>query len=52
LRAEFVPPGGLLLEEIAPGIELQRDVLYRMAVQPVMDASPRIMSPEFLTAPA
>ena len=42
---------GLLLEEIAPGIDLQHDVLDRMAFRPVVDATPRIMSPEFFTAP-
>jgi acyl CoA:acetate/3-ketoacid CoA transferase len=51
-RAVFRLTGrGLSLEEIAPGIDLQRDVLDRMAFQPVMDANPRIMSPEFFTAP-
>ena len=43
---------GLSLEEIAPGIELQSDVLDRMGFSPLMDASPRVMSPEFFTAPA
>lgn len=34
---------GLELLEIAPGMDLQRDVLDRMAFAPVMDQAPRLM---------
>ena len=36
-------PDGLELVEIAPGVDLQRDILARMAFAPVMHAPPRLM---------
>ena len=36
-------PGGLALTEIAPGVDLQRDILARMAFTPLMPEPPRLM---------
>jgi len=36
-------PKGLELTEIAPGVDLERDILSRMAFRPVMDAEPVLM---------
>jgi len=36
-------PEGLELIEIAPGVDLQRDILDRMAFRPVMGCEPRLM---------
>lgn len=36
-------PAGLLLTEIAPGIDLQRDILDRMDFLPLMPTTPRLM---------
>lgn len=44
-RAVFRLTGdGLLLVEIAPGIDLQRDILDRMAFMPIIESTPTIMS--------
>lgn len=45
-RAVFrLTPGGVALSEIAPGIDLQRDVLDRMSFQPLFPKQPTLMSP-------
>lgn len=44
---------GIELIEIAPGVDLRRDVLNRMGFTPLMPASPRLMDPRFfLPGPA
>lgn len=42
-------PRGLLLSEVAPGIDLQRDILERMAFAPIVDA-PRPMDARLFDA--
>lgn len=43
-RAVFeMTPEGLVLREIAPGIDLERDVLARMDFAPLMPETPRLM---------
>jgi propionate CoA-transferase len=45
-------PKGLELIEIAPGVDLERDILARMAFRPIMDQPPRLMDPRiFLPEP-
>ena len=36
-------PEGLELTEIAPGVDLQKDILDRMAFQPIMQGQPKLM---------
>lgn len=36
-------PEGLELAEIAPGVDLQKDILDRMAFEPIMTAEPKLM---------
>ena len=36
---------GMELTEIAPGVDLQRDILDQMDFEPVMDGQPRLMDP-------
>ena len=43
-------PEGVALEEIAPGVDLDRDILDRMSLQPVMNQPPRGMPAEHFTA--
>jgi propionate CoA-transferase len=38
-------PAGLHLAEIAPGIDLTRDILDRLPFRPIVDAPPRTMDP-------
>ena len=38
-------PDGLELTEIAPGIDLQRDILDRMEFAPILDREPALMDP-------
>ena len=50
-RAVFRLTGeGLALEEVAPGVDLDRDVLERMGFRPVMKDRPRVMSADYFTA--
>jgi propionate CoA-transferase len=45
-------PGGLALIEIAPGVDLARDILAHMTFQPILQAPVRTMDPRiFLDAP-
>ena len=43
-------PKGLELIEIAPGIDLERDILARMAFAPVIEATPRLMDERIFRA--
>ena len=50
-RAVFRLTGeGLALEEVAPGVDLDRDVLERMGFRPLMKDRPRVMSADYFTA--
>ena len=43
-RAVFgLTPQGVELREIAPGLDLERDVLAHMGFQPLMPSPPRVM---------
>lgn len=41
---------GIVLEEIAPGVDLQRDILDRMGFQPLMPRPPRLIDPQHFGA--
>jgi propionate CoA-transferase len=43
--------GGLELIEIAPGVDMERDILARMAFRPIMDRPPRLMDPRIFRQP-
>lgn len=50
-RAVFrLTPKGVVLEEIAPGVDLQRDILDRMGFTPLMNGQPRVMNPKHFGA--
>ena len=50
-RAVFrLTPQGLLLAEVAPGVDVRRDVLERMEFAPLMPTEPTVMSEKFFTA--
>ena len=52
-RAVFeLTPSGVRLTEIAPGVDLQQDVLGRMGFIPLMPESPAIMDVRHFQAPA
>ena len=40
---------GLVLTEIAPGLDLERDVLAKMAFRPLMPEPPKVMDPRIFT---
>ena len=49
-RAVFrLTPDGLRLDEIAPGVDLQTDILDRMAFAPIVPAAPRLMAASHFT---
>lgn len=49
-RAVFeLAPGGVVLAEVAPGIDVRRDVLDRMEFAPLVPAPPRVMDPAHFT---
>jgi propionate CoA-transferase len=43
-------PSGVALTEVAPGIDLRRDVLERMGFTPLMPREPDIMPTHYFTA--
>ncbi|WP_295393335.1 acyl CoA:acetate/3-ketoacid CoA transferase [uncultured Thiodictyon sp.] len=45
-------PEGLELIEIAPGVDLARDILARMDFRPIMEAPPRLMDARIFRHPA
>lgn len=43
-RAVFdLTPEGVVLRDVAPGVDLERDILARMDFEPIMPAPPRLM---------
>ena len=49
-RAVFtLTPDGVRLDEVAPGIDLEADVLRRMAFRPLLPHAPRLMAAELFT---
>jgi acyl CoA:acetate/3-ketoacid CoA transferase len=50
-RAVFaLAPDGMVLAEIAPGVDVRRDILERMAFRPLVPAEPAVMAKDFFTA--
>jgi propionate CoA-transferase len=43
-------PQGMVLAEVAPGVDMRRDILERMAFEPLVPADPVVMSERFFTA--
>lgn len=41
---------GIVLEEIAPGVDLQRDILDRMGFKPLLKGQPRLIDPKHFGA--
>lgn len=39
----MLTPEGVVLREVAPGVDLERDILARMDFEPIMPAPPRLM---------
>ncbi len=49
-RAVFqLTPHGVVLTEVAPGVDAQSDVIARMGFAPLVPAEPRLMSAEFFS---
>jgi propionate CoA-transferase len=45
-------PAGMVLEEVAPGVDVQREILDRMGFSPAIPKEPRLMDPRiFANAP-
>lgn len=42
--------GGLELVEVAPGVDVERDILARMAFRPIINGSPRVMDSRIFTS--
>ena len=50
-RAVFeLTPKGMVLTEVAPGVDVRGDVLDRMSFKPLIPADPKVMSSTFFTA--
>lgn len=50
-RAVFeLTPQGMVLAEVAPGVDVRRDILERMAFRPLVPAEPAVMAEDFFTA--
>ena len=50
-RAVFrLTPRGMVLAELAPGVDMRRDVLECMDFAPLVPADPKVMSASFFTA--
>ena len=50
-RAVFrLTPKGLVLSEVAPGIDVKRDVLDRMQFAPIVERDPALMSSSHFNA--
>ncbi|MDE1181580.1 acyl CoA:acetate/3-ketoacid CoA transferase [Paraburkholderia sp.] len=43
-------PDGLALTEVAPGIDIERDIVAQMGFRPVMDTPPRLMDDRIFSA--
>jgi acyl CoA:acetate/3-ketoacid CoA transferase len=50
-RAVFrLTPEGMVLTEVAPGVDVRRDVLERMDFEPLVPADPAVMPARHFTA--
>ena len=50
-RAVFrLSPKGMMLTEVAPGVDIRRDVIERMGFTPLVPAEPVVMPAAYFTA--